>query len=741
MLRTRALGLAAALAAPLFSCGGDERDVGTMTAPLVVCAKGATTPGMDVSYYQGTINWDAVKASGIEFAIVRTGDGTFEDPQFPTYWSEAKRVGLIRGTYHFFRPGKDPVQQADIVIAKVGKLAAEDLPVTADVEATDGVPAATIVSKLHTFIDRIEAGTGKKPMIYTGTWFWDPQVKSSDWSKTPLWLSHYTNGCPNLPIPWADWAIHQYTDRGTVPGISGGVDLNRFNGTLADLKAFAIASSSCAAEVCNGKDDNCDGVIDDGEVCELEALHRDLASYAPPRTTDVNGDGKADVCGRGGAGLWCHLSTGTGFGAATPTVAISNAAGWDDPKYSSSLRMGDIDGDGKADACARGKDGVRCWLGSGTGLGTEVVGPNLTDASGWGDPAYGTTLRLADFDGDGRDDVCALAAKGVACWRSLGTSFGPQVDGPAWSTAAGYSIAKYYGTFRTADLDGDGRDDVCLRGPAGIECALSDGAGFPKKVSGPELSDASGWGDVSLWSTIRMADVTGDGRADLCARSKLDYQCWASTGFGFDRPVEVAAWSDAAGWSDPSNYRTIRAVDLDGDGAAEICGRGDDGIKCYKPGGTNPISGPAWTDAVGWSLPAYYDTIRAGDVDGDGKADLCARAAAGFRCIPSTGTGFAGEIASTEFSDKSGWDKEPYYPTILFGGPGKPRPHPGSRDGGAPGPVADGGSVQDAGIGGGDDGDGCACRTGAPRGSASGGAIVAAVAILLGAARRRRNRI
>jgi MYXO-CTERM domain-containing protein len=422
-------------------------------------------------------------------------------------------------------------------------------------------------------------------------------------------------------------------------------------------------------------------------------------------------------------------------------VAISNAAGWDDPKYSSSLRMGDIDGDGKADACARGKDGVRCWLGSGTGLGTEVVGPNLTDASGWGDPAYGTTLRLADFDGDGRDDLCALAAKGVACWRSLGTSFGPQVDGPAWSTAAGYSSAKYYGTFRTGDLDGDGRDDVCLRGPAGIECALSDGAGFPKKVSGPELSDASGWGDVSLWSTIRMADVTGDGRADLCARSKLDYQCWASTGFGFDRPVEVAAWSDAAGWNDPSNYRTIRAVDLDGDGAAEICGRGDDGIKCYKPGGTNPISGPAWTDAVGWSLPAYYDTIRAGDVDGDGKADLCARAAAGFRCIPSTGTGFAGEVASTEFSDKSGWDKEPYYPTILFGGPGKARPHPGSRDGGAPGPVADGGSVQDAGIGGGDDGDGCACRTGAPRGSASGGAIVAAVAILLGAARRRRNRV
>src|SRR5262249_18782297 len=145
--------------------------------------------------------------------------------------------------YQFFRPGGDALAQANLLLSKMGTLGPGDLPPMLDVEATDGQSGATITAKIHQWIDRVQSATGKKPLIYTGTWFWDPSVGSSDFSGYPLVESWYCSSCcPNLPKPWSTFTIWQYSDAGSVSGISGAVDLDKFNGTLQQLEALAGGS-------------------------------------------------------------------------------------------------------------------------------------------------------------------------------------------------------------------------------------------------------------------------------------------------------------------------------------------------------------------------------------------------------------------------------------------------------------------------------------------------------------------
>ena len=243
--------LAALSLVALTSCSGGSgyaEPTATSSAAVVVCAKGATVEGVDVSHYQGSIDWKAVKGAGREFGVASVGDGSYQDPTFATNWAGMKAAGMIRGAYQFFEPGEDPVMQADIMIAKVGTLGAGDLPATLDVEVTGGQSGAVITAHIHTWVDKVKAGTGKAPIIYTGKYFWNGNVGSSDFAATPLWIAAYGVTCPDTPVPWTNWLIFQYSDKGVVSGIAGGVDSDRFNGTLAELQAFADTTPSWGAQ-------------------------------------------------------------------------------------------------------------------------------------------------------------------------------------------------------------------------------------------------------------------------------------------------------------------------------------------------------------------------------------------------------------------------------------------------------------------------------------------------------------
>lgn len=114
------------------------------------------------------------------------------------------------------------------------------------------------------------------------------------------------------------------------------------------------------------------------------------------------------------------------------------------------------------------------------------------------------------------------------------------------AAAEGWDRPEVYTTLRMADVDGDGRSDVCAREPAGIRCWLSSGRAFDRPVEGPRLSDAEGWNVPERFRSIRLADVDGDGRADICARAADGLRCSMSTGAGFDRTWIAVSWSDEA---------------------------------------------------------------------------------------------------------------------------------------------------------------------------------------------------
>jgi len=240
--------MAGALAAAA-GCGSPPGDfVGESSEALKVCPKGTTVEGIDVSTYQGTINWAQVTTSNVKFAVTRISDGVnYSDAQFNRNWAAIRDAGLVRGAYQYFEPGQDALAQANMVVAKVGQLGPDDLPIQFDIEATGGQSAATIVARMKIWIERVTAGTGKRPMIYSAKYFWNDNIASREFNSYPLWVANYGVTCPDMPDPWSNWTIWQYSDNRGVPGITGGVDADKFNGTLDELKALAGATPPTAA--------------------------------------------------------------------------------------------------------------------------------------------------------------------------------------------------------------------------------------------------------------------------------------------------------------------------------------------------------------------------------------------------------------------------------------------------------------------------------------------------------------
>ncbi len=204
---------------------------------------------------------------GVRYAFIRVSDGTGTmDREFARNWSEARRVGVLRGVYQFFRPGQDPIAQADLLLEQMGTLEPDDLPPVVDVEATDGQSRATIASKLGQWLDRVETATGRTPIIYTGYYFWRDNV-GADFSSYPLWIANYSATCPDVPDPWTRWVFFQTSSSGRFAGIAGDVDTDLFNGDEGSLLDFIGATPTCGDGRCSGGEthDTCAG---DCPICE-----------------------------------------------------------------------------------------------------------------------------------------------------------------------------------------------------------------------------------------------------------------------------------------------------------------------------------------------------------------------------------------------------------------------------------------------------------------------------------------
>jgi lysozyme len=214
----------------------------TSQASTTVCGAPTNGPiqGVDISHYQGSFDWASAKAGGTVFGYASIGDGTgYADPDFGANWANMKAAGVLRGAYEYFEPGDDPTAQANLMIQAVGQLGSGDLPCMVDVETTGGQSGATIAANVRTWLDAVQAGTGKIPIIYTGPSFWDGSVGSTAFGATPLWVADYGPSCPAVPNGWSNWVIWQYGDSG------GSLDQDVFNGTLAQLTALGQTAPAC----------------------------------------------------------------------------------------------------------------------------------------------------------------------------------------------------------------------------------------------------------------------------------------------------------------------------------------------------------------------------------------------------------------------------------------------------------------------------------------------------------------
>ena len=201
--------------------------------------------GVDVSRWQGTIDWHALKQAGIVFAVIRATIGDFlTDDKFTENWLEAKQAGIFRCAYHVLRPDIDAVAQIAHFEDVVGE--AGDLPHVLDVELTGNQPDRVIQQRTFDSLREMEARFGRAPIVYTADWFWTPHIGDQPWVEGyDLWVAHYywpQVKTPRIPAGWMVWRIWQHSNRGRVSGIQGNADLNWFGGTMEDLIAYAGGS-------------------------------------------------------------------------------------------------------------------------------------------------------------------------------------------------------------------------------------------------------------------------------------------------------------------------------------------------------------------------------------------------------------------------------------------------------------------------------------------------------------------
>jgi len=209
-----------------------------------------TLAGIDVSHHQGEVNWYAVAEAGISFAFAKATEGaTFVDPQFSRNWASMKDAGIVRGAYHFFRPAKPVESQVSNFLKAVNELGDGDLPAVLDLEEAptphgdewEDVPGQNRVPLVLTWLDAVANRLGRKPIIYTRRGFIELELpEPAALAQSPLWVAHYTaRAAPQLPSIWSNWTFWQYSEGGKVDGVEGHVDLNRFNGTAAELSGLA----------------------------------------------------------------------------------------------------------------------------------------------------------------------------------------------------------------------------------------------------------------------------------------------------------------------------------------------------------------------------------------------------------------------------------------------------------------------------------------------------------------------
>lgn len=200
--------------------------------------------GIDVSRWQGDIDWMRVRASGAAFAFIKATEGAdHADDRFAQNWRAAGQAGVLRGAYHFYYFCRSGVEQAAWFIRNVPKERGA-LPPVLDVEwnhrsktCTRRPPPDEVRAELAVFLATVQRHYGQQPLVYATPDFY----RENDLARmtgVSFWLRSVA-GHPEATYPGQDWAFWQYTGTGVVPGVVGHTDINVFAGSPTEWRVWA----------------------------------------------------------------------------------------------------------------------------------------------------------------------------------------------------------------------------------------------------------------------------------------------------------------------------------------------------------------------------------------------------------------------------------------------------------------------------------------------------------------------
>jgi GH25 family lysozyme M1 (1,4-beta-N-acetylmuramidase) len=234
---------------------------------LMQPATSANLQGIDVSHWQGTIDWNQVKNAGVAFAYAKASEGTtYTDPMFSTNLQGARAAGIPFGAYHYASPSapyspdqaKAEAQYFVDVMKNAGMGDFGDIMPVLDLEqpaSTGTLTSDEIASWARVFVDTVKSLTNRQVMVYTGDWFVEQYNDfGGQLSDLPVWIAAWTrygNTQPPAVGGWTQWTAWQYSDQGSIPGISGAVDVDYGPTSIDALRGYLTIVPSVPAAPSN----------------------------------------------------------------------------------------------------------------------------------------------------------------------------------------------------------------------------------------------------------------------------------------------------------------------------------------------------------------------------------------------------------------------------------------------------------------------------------------------------------